>query len=196
MSRLCAAYLRLVYPCSIEFSLPFSLPWRHSHDTGLPHFFQVGVTPIDWIVTAATTPVNPYTKEGVESLRILPYTSVKVRVVNSLWLKFNAVNGQSPKISVVNGQNAKKSWSKFWPCGHSCDYRVYGSDTPLFFHTASNKKLGGDTFRQSQTRIHPLFQKCIQCSWQWHQLNKVYRNWRAKGSCDVDCDQSAGSMVM
>jgi len=30
---------------------------------------------------------------------------------------------------MVNGQNAKKSWSKFWPCVHSHDYRVYG-DTP------------------------------------------------------------------
>jgi len=43
---------------------------------------QGGVTPIDSIVTAATALVNPYTKEGVESLCILPYTSVNVRVVN------------------------------------------------------------------------------------------------------------------
>jgi len=49
--------------------------------------------------------VNLYTKEGVESLRILPYTSVKVCIVNSQWLKFNAINSQSPKTSVVNGQN-------------------------------------------------------------------------------------------
>jgi len=68
-----------------------------------------GVTPIDSIVTAVTTLVNPYTKEGVESLRLLPYTSVNVRVVKGQWLKFNAVNSQSPKISVVNGLNAEKS---------------------------------------------------------------------------------------
>jgi len=67
----------------------------------------------DSIVTAATMLVNPYTKEGVESLRILPYTSVNVREVNSQRLKFFAVNNQSPETSVVNGQNAKKSWSKF-----------------------------------------------------------------------------------
>jgi len=73
----------------------------------------------------------PVYKGRVESLCILPYTSVNVRVVNSQWLKFNAVNSQSPKISMVNGQNTEKSWSKFWPCGHSCDYRVYGSDTSL-----------------------------------------------------------------
>jgi len=60
-----------------------------------------------------TTLVNPYTKEGVESLHILPYTSVNVHVFNGHQLKFNAFNGQSPKISVVNGQNAEKSWSKF-----------------------------------------------------------------------------------
>ena len=77
------------------------------------HTYQGSVTPIDPIVTAMTALVNPYTKEGVESLRILPYTSVNMRVVNSQWLKFNVVNGQSPKISVVNGQNAEKSWSKF-----------------------------------------------------------------------------------
>jgi len=33
----------------------------------------------------------------MESLRILPYTSVNVRVVNGQRLKFNAVNGQSPE---------------------------------------------------------------------------------------------------
>ena len=75
--------------------------------------FRGGVTTIGPIVTAATALVNPYTKEGVESLHILPYTSVIVRIVNGQWLKFNAVNGQSPKISVVNSQNAEKSWSKF-----------------------------------------------------------------------------------
>jgi len=73
---------------------------------------QGGVTPIDSIVTAATALVNLYTKEGVESLLILPYTSENLHVVNGQQLKFNTVNSQSPKISVVNGQNAKKSWSK------------------------------------------------------------------------------------
>jgi len=77
------------------------------------HNMPGGVTPIDSIVKAATTLVNLYTKEGVESLCIFPYTSVNVRVVNSQRLKFNAVNGQSLKISVINGQNAEKSWSKF-----------------------------------------------------------------------------------
>jgi len=73
---------------------------------------QGGVTPIDSIVTAATALVNPYTKKGVESLLILPYTSENLHVVNGQQLKFNTVNSQSPKISVVNGQNTKKSWSK------------------------------------------------------------------------------------
>jgi len=89
-----------------------------------------GVTPIDSIVTAATALVNLYTKEGVESLRILPYTSINVRVVNG-WNSTQSMV-KAPKISVVNGQNAEKSWSKFWPCGRSCDCRVYGSDIPLY----------------------------------------------------------------
>ena len=79
----------------------------------------------------------------MESLRILPYTSVNVRVVNGLLLKFNAVNGQSPEISMVNGQN---SWSKFWPCSRSCDYRVYGSDTPLFSIQQVTKSWAGTHF--------------------------------------------------
>ena len=77
------------------------------------HNMPGGVTPIDSIVKAATALVNPYTKEGVESLCIFLYTSVNVCVVNSQRLKFNAVSSQSPKISMVNGQNAEKSWSKF-----------------------------------------------------------------------------------
>ena len=63
--------------------------------------WQGDVTPIDSIVTTATALVNPYIKEGVESLCILLYTFVNVCVVNGQRLKFNAVNGQSLKISVV-----------------------------------------------------------------------------------------------
>ena len=74
---------------------------------------QGGVTPIDATVTAVTAMVNLYTKEGVELLRILLYTSINVCVINGQWLKFNAVVVKAPKISMVNGQNAKKSWSKF-----------------------------------------------------------------------------------
>ena len=66
---------------------------------------QGGVTPIDSIVTAAAALVNPYTKEEVESLHILPYTSVNVRIVNGQLLKFNAVNGQGPKYQ--RGQRSK-----------------------------------------------------------------------------------------
>jgi len=40
-------------------------------------------------VTAVFVLVNPYTMEGVESLCILLYTSVNVRVVNGQRLKFN-----------------------------------------------------------------------------------------------------------
>ena len=126
--------------------------WPQGHMHCIPN--QGGVTPINPIVTAATALVNLYTKEGVESLRILPYTSVNVRVVSGQWLKFNAVNGQSLKISVVNGQNAENSWSKFWLCGRSCDYRVYGSDIPLSnglqFH------LGWGVNSLSWTCISPL----------------------------------------
>ena len=51
---------------------------------------QGGVIPI---VTAATALVNLYTKEGVELLHILQYTSINVRIVNGQRLKFNAANG-------------------------------------------------------------------------------------------------------
>ena len=50
--------------------------------------------------------INLYTKEGVELLRILPYTPIKVCVVNSQWLKFIfSQRSKAPKTSVVNGQN-------------------------------------------------------------------------------------------
>jgi len=76
----------------------------------LAYLSQGGVTPIDSIVTAATALVNPYNKEGVESLCILPYTSVNVRVVDGQRLKFNAVNGQSPKIRVKTPKRAGQSF--------------------------------------------------------------------------------------
>ena len=86
-------------------------------------YIQGGVTPKDSIVTAVTAHLDLYTKEGVESLHILPYTSVNVHIViNSQWLKFNAVKGQSPKISVISSQMLVKVLT----CGHSGDYRVYG----------------------------------------------------------------------
>jgi len=46
----------------------------------------------------------------VESLCILPYTSVNVRVVDGQRLKFNAVNGQSPKIRVKTPKRAGQSF--------------------------------------------------------------------------------------
>ena len=64
-----------------------------------------GVAPIHSVVTTTTTLVNLYTKEGVELLRILLYTSINVCVINGQWLKFNAVNGQSPKNQ--HGQQSK-----------------------------------------------------------------------------------------
>jgi len=71
-----------------------------SHDTFCP--------PVSMVKDAME---SVCTKEGVESLCILPYTSVNVCIVNGQWLKFNAVNGQSPE---NQRQNAEKSWSKFW----------------------------------------------------------------------------------
>ena len=50
-----------------------------------------------------------YTKEGVELLRILPYTSVNVHIGNGQWLEFTQSVVKAPKISVVNGQNAEKT---------------------------------------------------------------------------------------
>ena len=78
--------------------------------------------------------VNPYTKEGMELLCILPYASVNAHVVNGQRLKFNAINGQSPEISVVNSQTLKMA-------GQSHDYRVNGSDT-LFHDVCCDKPQG------------------------------------------------------
>ena len=91
---------------------------RNVHTQVLTHKLnqrQGGVTPIDSIVTAATTLVNPYTKEGVKSQCILLYTSINVRVVSSQQLNFNTVNGQSPEHQCGQQSNTEKSWSKLWP---------------------------------------------------------------------------------
>jgi len=57
-------------------------------------------------VTAVFVLVNPYTMEGVESLCILLYTSVNVRVVNGQRLKFNPVSGKS--LENERGQQSKR----------------------------------------------------------------------------------------
>jgi len=75
--------------------------------------------------------VNLHTKEGVESLHILPYTSTNVHVVNSQWLKFKAVNGQSPKNQRCQRSKAEESLVKVLTFIHNLDYRLHGSDTPL-----------------------------------------------------------------
>jgi len=62
------------------------------------------------------------TKEGVESLCILLYTSVNVHLVNSQWSKPENQRGQQSK--------CQKELVKVLTCGRSCDYRTYGSDTP------------------------------------------------------------------
>ena len=90
---------------------------------------QGGVTPIDSLVTAETARVNPYTKEGVELLCILPYTSVNVRVVNGQRLKFNAVNGQTPKSSCSMVKMLKRAGQSF-DLAVAAVTIVYGSDTP------------------------------------------------------------------
>jgi len=43
---------------------------------------------------------------------------------------------------VVNGQTAKKELVKVLTRGHSCDYRVYGSDTPLECTASTSTKYG------------------------------------------------------
>jgi len=85
--------------------------------------YRGGVTLKDSIVTAVTAHLDLYTKEGVESLHILPYTPVNVHIVNSQWLKFNGVKGQSLKLGVVSSQMLVKVLI----CGHIGDYRVYGT---------------------------------------------------------------------
>ena len=63
-------------------------------------------------------------------------SDVNVCIVNGQQLKLNTVSGQSSENQCGYQSNAEKSWSKSWPtcsCGHTCDYGVYGSDTPLMY---------------------------------------------------------------
>jgi len=72
-----------------------------------------------WYHTISDTPliVAAATEEGVESLRILPYTSVNVLVVKGQRLKFSAVKPRKPRWSTVKRR--------------SRDYRVDWSEVPL-----------------------------------------------------------------
>ena len=74
--------------------------------------------------------VNLYTKEGVESLHILPYTSTNVHIVNGQRWNSKQSMVKALKISVVNGQKAEESLVKVLTFSHNSDYRLYGSDTP------------------------------------------------------------------
>ena len=71
---------------------------------------QGEVTPISTTVTAATALGQLYTKEGVESLRILPYTIAKSTVKAR---KSAQSTVKTLKISAVNGQAAQKSGQSF-----------------------------------------------------------------------------------
>ena len=62
--------------------------------------------------------VNLYTKEGVESLHILLYTSINVCIVNAQQIKFNTVSGQSPESQCGQRSNTVKVLT----CSRSCDY--------------------------------------------------------------------------
>jgi len=63
-------------------------------------------------------------------------------IETSLQANIRAVKSQWPKIRVVNGQTAKKELVKVLTRGHSCDYRVYGSDTPLECTASTSTKYG------------------------------------------------------
>ena len=66
----------------------------------------ITMLPADWSISKLHDPLpsgaivkdameSIYTKEGVESLHILPCTSINVHVVNGQWLECSVVNGQS-----------------------------------------------------------------------------------------------------
>jgi len=64
--------------------------------------------------------VNPYTKEGVESLCILPYTSVNVRVVNGQHVEIQHSQRSNPENKCQRAKRWKELvkvltlWSQPW----------------------------------------------------------------------------------
>ena len=103
----------------------------------------------------------------MESLCILPYTSVNVRVVNGQRLKFNAVNGQSLKIGVVNGQTPKRA-------GQSFDLAVAAVTIESMGVTPLKQELGGrhgvhDPQYQIKLGVALVFQ-----GQHWHLLEQTF----------------------
>jgi len=96
-------------------------------------YHSLRVTPIDSIVTAVVNHTwwTCIPRKGWSRMNSSVYTSVNLRVVNGQQLKFNTVNSQSPRNQHGQWSNIKEELVKVLTCGRSCDYWVYGSDSPL-----------------------------------------------------------------
>jgi len=93
---------------------------------------QVSVTPMDSTVTAVTVHFDPVYQRVATHF---PHTSANVGIVNGQRLNSKQSTVKPRKISVVNSQMPKRAGHSpdLHSCGHSCDYGVYGSDTPLMY---------------------------------------------------------------
>ena len=130
----CMSRGRVFYGCVYTELIGYGLCVKGLLHFTLQFIAQGGVTPIDSIVTAVTALVNPYTKEGVESLRILPYTSVNVRVVNGRNSTRSTVNARKSEWSTV--KTPKRTGQSFDLAVTAVTIEVYGSDShlePLYF---------------------------------------------------------------
>ena len=112
--------------------------------TSFDYNVQGGVTPIDSIVTAATAVGQWSTVKAAQTGAVNGQSSSKVqsktRAALFMAMCRQVLQGQIADQSKVNGR--KSAWStvktpktavKALTRGRSCDYSVYGSDTPLMF---------------------------------------------------------------
>ena len=96
---------------------------------------------LDYSVAIRSEPVSGVTH--ARSAYFLTYrltdSGCSSNIETSLRAKY--LTGQRSKICVVNGQTAEREPVKVLTCSRSCDYRVYGSDTPLT-HACNSKDEG------------------------------------------------------
>ena len=95
-------------------------------------------TDLDYSVAIHSKPVGGVTH--VQSAYFLTYRLADSGCSSNIeWAKY--LTGQRSKICMVNGQTTERELVKVLTRSRSCDYRVYGSDTPLK-HACSSKDEG------------------------------------------------------
>ena len=150
--------------------------------------------------------------EQQEELRYMYHVPYHTDVASRRWLLY------TPSVSWLNNMwNLAFLFRIFTFFLSFVDYvMLTWKKLSLLLHAASDEKLGravncverqltslfrNEWYEQPYKHLHSLWRSSVWAKNWFTDPDRFcsifhHRNWRAKGSCDVDIDQSAGSMVM